>query len=191
MNELGYLHWCGFLDDDLIALARNTVIDNRQRFIATTVTTKVQGYRKSHVLWNRDFKPLYDRFTKRLCDLLPEIRQTFLQLPEKPDIELQLTMSGDGEFFKRHTDNGCAATKMRVITYVYYFAMEDERRFDDGQLILETKAGAYTIEPNHNTIIIFPSEWMHEIVPVKVPSQRWEDSRITLNGWICKPNEGC
>jgi SM-20-related protein len=183
MTDIGYLHWCDFLGDDLVALARSTTINNRQRFTATTVTTGVPNFRKSQVLWH-DFTELRLRFIMRLGEMMPYIRQAFPRTPQNPEFEVQMTVSGDGDFFKRHTDNGCPATQLRVLTFVYYYTMTDERRFTGGQLHLATKGGDFAIEPTHNSIVIFPSDWMHAIVPVAIPSQQWEDSRMTLNGWI-------
>ncbi len=182
----GYLHWKDFLDDDLIALTRNTTLSNRQRFIDTTVTTGVPDYRRSKVLWHYDYPNLYDRFTARLRSFLPYIQQAFPQLSNEVTFELQMTSTGNDQFFKRHTDNGCEQTCLRVVTFVYYYTLEDEQRFSGGQLLLETAKGQFSIEPVHNTIVMFPAGCYHEIMPVIVPSLRWEDNRTTLNGWILK-----
>lgn len=185
--SLGYLHWHDFLDDKMIALARYATVRNRVKFNETTVTTGELGHRKSKVLWHYEYQDLYDAFTNRIRNFLPDLRQTFPDVPANPNIELQLTTHNTGEFFKRHLDNASPDTAMRVLTYVYYFTLEDEKRFSGGQLILEPHTGGkYVIEPNHNTIIFFPSDCWHEVTPVQVPGDRWEDSRCTLNGWIRK-----
>ena len=182
----GYLHWCDFLDDDLLALARHTVISNRINFIRSTVTTGLHDFRKSEVLWQSFYQELYERFACRLRGFHPHLRNAFPQLTDAPGIEMQLTMHGDGEFFKRHVDDGAPETNHRLLTYVYYFSLTDAQQFTGGQLILETASGTYCIEPRHNTIVWFPAGCQHEVSPVNVPSHRWEDGRATINGWLLR-----
>lgn len=182
----GYLHWKDFCDAELVALARDAATRNQQKFVDTTVTTGEPGHRKSKVLWHYEYKDLYDKLTNKIRNYMPDIIRTFPEVPVNPDIELQLTAHNTGDYFKRHLDNASEDTKMRILTYVYYFTMEDEQKFSGGQLILETASGKYTIQPTHNTIILFPSDCWHEVVPVDVPSNQWIDSRMTCNGWIRK-----
>lgn len=179
-----YLHWCGFLDDDLLAAVRATTVSNRQRFVETTVTTNEPGYRKSQVLWHYEYQDLYDKFSARMRSFLPYMCRMVPMIPENPKIELQMTTHSAGEYFKRHIDNGSDDTITRLMTFVYYYALTDVPQFTGGQLILEADDGTFTIEPNHNTIVMFPAGWWHEVLPVTVPSGRWEDGRFTLNGWL-------
>jgi hypothetical protein len=44
------------------------------------------------------------------------------------------------------------------------------------------------VEPRHNSIIFFPSEYMHEVMPVICPSREFVDSRFTINGWVRRPD---
>jgi Rps23 Pro-64 3,4-dihydroxylase Tpa1-like proline 4-hydroxylase len=181
---MSYLHWCDFLDDDLIALLRSTVVDQRDRFVPTTVTSGEPDYRKSMVLWHHDCRPLYNRFIARLRLFMPDFKRVFPKLPDHPQFELQVTSHGDGDYFRRHTDNGCPQTSRRIVTYVYYFTLTDEPQFTGGDLILETDEGEFAFAPKHNTIILFPSSWWHEVRPVSLPSGHWEDRRLTVNGWM-------
>jgi SM-20-related protein len=180
----GYLHWKDFCDDELVGLARDAAIHNRQKFVDTTVTTGEPGHRQSKVCWHYDYPQLYDKLTNRIRSYLPDIIKAFPEVPPLPDVELQLTSHNTGDYFKRHLDNASEDTKMRVMTYVYYFTLGDEQKFSGGELVLETNNVTYTIQPTHNTIIMFPSGCWHEVRPVFVPSNRWEDSRMTCNGWI-------
>lgn len=184
MDGYGYLHWKDFLDAEMIALARSTAIDHRQRFNNTTVTTDVPNFRRSKVLWHHDYPTLHERFIDRLRSLLPHIREAFPTVPEQPQFELQLTSHHDGDFFKRHIDNGCAQTEKRVLTYVYYFTLGEEPRFTGGDLLLDNTETLWRVTPIHNTIVLFPSGFWHEVLPVQVPSGAWEDGRWTINGWL-------
>jgi SM-20-related protein len=40
------------------------------------------------------------------------------------------------------------------------------------------------IEPETDTLVIFPSWLRHEVRPVRVPSGAWSHSRFTINCWI-------
>lgn len=185
MTDTGYVHWQGFLDGEMIAMARFAAIKHREKFVSTTVTTNEAGHRKSKVLWHFEYPDLYQRFTDRIRFFLGDLRHHFEYVPLTPStIECQLTIHNDGEYFKRHLDNGSSDTATRVLTFVYYFTLDDEQKFTGGQLRLETPTGIYDIEPKHNTIIFFPSGYWHEVLPTYNPSGRWEDSRLTLNGWI-------
>jgi Rps23 Pro-64 3,4-dihydroxylase Tpa1-like proline 4-hydroxylase len=38
-------------------------------------------------------------------------------------------------------------------------------------------------------LVIFPSRAPHELLPVRVPSKKFEDNRFTINGWIHRGDE--
>ncbi|HEY9301476.1 MAG TPA: 2OG-Fe(II) oxygenase, partial [Phormidium sp.] len=40
------------------------------------------------------------------------------------------------------------------------------------------------IEPRNNSIVFFPSQCYHEVLPVTCVSQAFADSRFTINGWV-------
>jgi len=115
-------------------------------------------------------------------------------------IEVQLTASGDGDFYGRHSDRGPRAHARRTLTFVY-FLHTLPRKFTGGVLRVEAPRGALSpgpesrvagrrhpeeirIDPEDNRLVLFPSEWLHEILPVQVPSRDFRDSRFTVNGWI-------
>lgn len=180
-----YIHWCDFAPDDLVALARSTAMEQRQSFVEASVTTNEPNFRRSQVLWRNHYPELDAQFTARLMASLPHIRSV-LPVPESPTIELQMTAHNDGEYFKRHTDNGGPETCHRLVTFVYYYTLRDAQGFHGGELILEADDGCFRIDPRHNCIIMFPAGWWHEVQPVSVPSGQWEDARFTLNGWFLR-----
>ena len=106
-------------------------------------------------------------------------------------IELQVTSSNDGDYFRLHQDSGPDDT--REISFVYFFHREP-RRFSGGELrIYQTRViddrvtpadHAHTLSPRQDTIVFFPSRNEHEVLPVRVPSRAFADSRFTVNGWI-------
>lgn len=114
-------------------------------------------------------------------------------MDEISEIEMQITAHNHGHYYKIHNDNGSPDTATRFLTYVYYY-YQDPKPFTGGELRiyeLAVKDGFYVagdryrdIEPLHNSLIIFPSHYMHEVLPIQCPSLRFEDSRFTVNGWI-------
>jgi Rps23 Pro-64 3,4-dihydroxylase Tpa1-like proline 4-hydroxylase len=104
-------------------------------------------------------------------------------------IEIQVTASNDGDYFRLHRDASDEDT--REISFVYFFHREP-RRFSGGELrIYQTRVidgrvtpadHAHTLSPRQDAIVFFPSQ--HEVLPVRVPSHEFADSRFTVNGWI-------
>jgi Rps23 Pro-64 3,4-dihydroxylase Tpa1-like proline 4-hydroxylase len=111
------------------------------------------------------------------------------------EIEAEITAHNHGDFYKAHTDDGPPSVASRILTYVYYFQYQ-LKAFTGGSLkIYDTqdfmgspvKGGrAVTIEPYHNSIVFFPSYFIHEVLPIECPSREFLDSRFTVNGWLRK-----
>ncbi len=108
--------------------------------------------------------------------------------PEEQKFELEAVRSGDGDFFATHYDtNRGPLTSRRVISAVYYYC-KTPRRFSGGGLRLYSldQSTSMTVEPNDNTVVIFPSMFPHEVLPVSLPSDTFEDGRFSVNCWIHK-----
>ena len=170
------------------ALAQESV------YAAATVTDTAEDYRSAKVLF--DLTPVLDLFVPRVRAMAPEIlRQLNLPPVTIKNIECQLTAHGDGDFFRRHNDNGSRETAGRALTYVYYFN-RTPKAFAGGLLrMYETvvENGFYTggkafhdIEPRCNSLIMFPSHCQHEVTAVSCPSGRFADRRFTVNGWVVR-----
>jgi SM-20-related protein len=111
-------------------------------------------------------------------------------------IETQLTAHNDGNYYKTHNDNSSPDTAARRLTYVYYFN-QSPKAFSGGNLAIydtemrdgRAQAGtnAQIVEPQNNSIVFFPSHYMHEVQPVVCPSREFAASRFTMNGWIRQP----
>ena len=108
-------------------------------------------------------------------------------------LEVQITHTGDGEFFRIHNDNSSRRLSSRRITFVYYLHQEP-RAFSGGELRLHTSrtdgqrwqpTGDFVdIEPQQNRLVVFPSFLLHELRPVHVPSRQMAHGRLTVNGWF-------
>lgn len=131
-------------------------------------------------------------FRKALLEQLePALKR--LHHPSFPvgHIEMQITASGEGDYFRLHSDTDSKST--REISFVYYFHREP-RRFSGGELRLyqSKRVGdqlipadhPQTLSPRQDMLLLFPSMNDHEVLPVRVPSNAFADSRFTINGWI-------
>ena len=155
------------------------------------------SYRKSLVLYNLgEYTSLIQ---DRLLTLLPDVLAAFKHKSFPiAYVDIQLTASNHGDFFKVHQDNSSAEITHREISFVYYFHSEP-KAFTGGQLKLynsqdgavpqSKKRTAQTITPRQNTLVMFPSSCDHEVLPIRCPSRKFVNSRFTVNGWILRQEE--
>jgi len=155
------------------------------------------SYRKSRVLYELGhFGPL---FQQRLIELLPEALPVFNRDPfELSRIDVQITASNDGDFFKVHQDNSHIDPPdipLRELSFVHYFNSEPKAftgghlRFydsEDGCVESSDDRRVRSIIPSQNTLVLFPSSYSHEVLPVKCPTGKFAHSRFTANGWFVR-----
>jgi SM-20-related protein len=115
--------------------------------------------------------------------------------PKVEPNEFEITAYGDGGHISDHVDLRNGTERVRVLSCVYYFAATP-RRFGGGELRLfgfpkRSVAGAeppplsfVDVEPDTDTLIVFPSWLRHKVLPVRVPSGAWADRRFTINCWL-------
>jgi len=149
-------------------------------------------YRKSRVLF--DLGPFHQIFTDRLMTFLPHVVSRLGWQPfPVTQVEVQLTGSNNGEYFRMHTDNDAGQVSGRALTFVYFFHREP-CGFAGGELCIydtnrdngtSEKAGPRrVVYPQQNQVVFFDSSCLHEIMPVGCPSGDFFDSRFTVNGWF-------
>lgn len=182
-NFLSQAEWNRLLD---------YVIRHESNFLPTSTSANDADYRRSLVL--HSFPEFSQLITERLQTILPPILSQFEISPFTiSTIEAQLTAHNDGNYYRIHNDNGSPETATREFTYVYYFYREP-KPFSGGELrIYDSKiennfyvaAESFkTVEPRNNSIVFFPSRYLHEVLPVSCPSKTFANSRFTINGWI-------
>jgi SM-20-related protein len=175
----------------------NYAITSRADYADTGPATNnefYQDHRNSLVI----YYPRYtEMFLERLRQVMPRVMEHLDLSPfAVARIETQLTAHNDQNYYKIHNDNSSPDTAARRLTYVYYFHQEP-KAFSGGELAIydtemrEGRATAGTnfqvVEPKNNSIVFFPSYYMHEVQAVHCPSRAFADSRFTLNGWIRQP----
>jgi Rps23 Pro-64 3,4-dihydroxylase Tpa1-like proline 4-hydroxylase len=147
--------------------------------------------RRSLVLFELD--GFHDVFTQRLMAFYPQIlTELDHEWFDVSQIEVQLTGTGDGEYFRAHTDDGSVGVSGRTITFVYFFYREpcpftggELRIYDTTENGHISATGAWrSIYPAQNQVVFFPSYYLHEILPVSSPSGAFLDRRFTVNGWL-------
>ena len=108
-------------------------------------------------------------------------------------LEVQLTAHNDGHYFRVHNDviKSEAQKVNRLLTFVYYLHRQPSQ-FKGGNLLIyptaeinDIKKGyPQQVSPTHNSLVIFPSHYLHEVTPVICSSTAFADSRFTFNGWV-------
>jgi SM-20-related protein len=181
-----------FLTGAELAWLLDLVFASEASFVPAAVSDNKEDYRQALMLGAPD--ALKQFFVRKITALMPEVMpQLRIGRFTVGAIDCQVTASGDGAYFKVHTDAGANETWKRQYTYVYYFNREPKgftggelRVYDD--VIRNGKLAAtdsyQVIEPRLNTMVFFQAAVMHEVMPVHVPSGEFRDSRFTVNGWI-------
>jgi Rps23 Pro-64 3,4-dihydroxylase Tpa1-like proline 4-hydroxylase len=181
-----------FLGVDRVAMLLEHATANESSFTVTKVgegeTRRVDpSTRVSQRL--REIGPLRCEIEARMLGLLPAMAVTLGVAPFAPAAaELELVAHGDGAFYQAHVDpRRRSATNQRMISAVYYFNAEP-KAFTGGALrLLAFEGGALVdLEPENDTLAIFSSWALHEVLPVSCPSRRFIDSRFAINCWLMR-----
>lgn len=125
-------------------------------------------------------------FIPRLRSVLPKVLAELEITPfEVGDIQIQVTASGDGDFFIPHRDIGHERTNNRRVTFVYY-AHREPASFTGGALRFHLSGGSFLdVQPRQNSVVFFDPRLEHEVLPVSCAESSLASSRITVNGWFC------
>lgn len=104
--------------------------------------------------------------------------------PER--ITMEAAVHLDGGKFTAHRDRGGPVADRRL-SFIFYLHREP-RGFSGGDLLLHDEPGhlpGFTrIDPQHNSMILFPCSALHEVTPVTAPPGDVLDGRITVHGWL-------
>jgi Rps23 Pro-64 3,4-dihydroxylase Tpa1-like proline 4-hydroxylase len=157
-------------------------VGQEQNFHAATVAlgsgarAVIEGVRRARILDSLgEFEgPFIGHLRQHLESALDQLEYKRFPIGR---IEIQITASNDGDYFRLHQDGGPDDT--REISFVYFLHGEP-RRFSGGELRILSE----TVLPQGDTLVLFPSVSVHEVLPLSVPSRAFADSRFTVNGWI-------
>lgn len=132
-------------------------------------------------------------FDPKLRSVLPHVLARLrMEGLHRFQVGMNVTVYLGGGFHKVHRDNKGKRKRLWKLNYVYYLHREP-RRFAGGDLLLydtNVEAGGGSsvvfsrIEPLNNSLVFFPSDAFHEVIPVACATQDFGDGRFSVNGWI-------
>lgn len=172
-------------------------LDSKKRFVPATIrepdgSSDVINERMRRASTLDDLGEFTSLFEDKIKHHLQEVLQRIGMKPfPLGRVEMQITASSDGDYFRLHRDTD--GTDTREVSFVYFFHGEP-RRFSGGELRiyptrmyegrLEPADHAATLSPRQDSIVFFPSLNDHELLPVRVASGDFADGRFSVNGWI-------
>ena len=189
-----FIRQCDFLEPDQVEQVWRAFDRNQPEFVDSGIgqpyNEKInKDHRKSRLLNGHQFEELSVLFEASLMPVLNRAyRQFGICAPENPRLTMQMTSHAHDDFFNVHRDSGDKYA--RLLSYVYYFHTKP-RRFRGGELYLydtnrekDSYNSRFTlIEPEHNSLVVFPSEYFHQVCTVHLDADNRRDGRNSINGW--------
>jgi SM-20-related protein len=134
---------------------------------------------------------LATEFRSKAVVLLPDILDHLRIEPFTPtEVELELAVHGDSDFFSTHVDSDRNASGGRLISAVYYFHRLP-KVFSGGNLRVYSHAEDsrkrsvfVEVPPANDTLVFFPSWLPHEVTRITSASRDTGDSRFSINCWF-------
>ena len=179
----------------------NAVGKGPEHFAPARVSDTVEGRvdLDSRVAWvakpsvRRQIRPWFVKELGRVAsDVVRHFKVGSRDDMNKYRVELEVTAHRGGDFFVPHRDNGYARSDSRLVSFAYYFHREP-KGFAGGELLLydtcvamhNYRAAVFSrIEPVNNSLVFFPSDYYHEILPVCAKGNAFENARFTVNSWL-------
>lgn len=192
-----------FLGPDEHRALLDWAIAHRERFEPARLTGHVVDPKRRIAERLNDLGPHRAVLERRLKDNLADIfRRTGTRAFEVEHYELEIAAHGDGAFFAHHSDipvgvgrkplGGDKTGKQdRLVSAVYYFHREP-KRYSGGTLRLyrlgdlQAEGDFVELEPEQNSLVVFPSWARHEVRRVSCPDCAFEDYRFAVNAWLCR-----
>lgn len=188
----------GIFEEAFAARLLSYAIENEPAFSPSKIGAAREGavdpsMRVSLVL--RDLGPLEPEIGARLLDVAPALMRQLGVAPfDVARTEIEMVAHRDGAFYRPHVDTSLDDPNdelIRLLSAVYYFNSEP-RRYSGGALRLHdmgsngTNGPFVDIEPAHNSLVMFPSWALHQVMPVHCPSRSFADSRFAINCWFLR-----
>ncbi|MGL5081903.1 MAG: 2OG-Fe(II) oxygenase [Microcoleaceae cyanobacterium] len=185
-----------FLSPEEYQTALEIAFSHQSEFFEAGIFNKAVNYRQSFVLLFKNLPDFYELMRLKILETRPHVlEQLGLTSFLVSFVEMQMTVYQDGGFYKIHSDIDPEKAPTRTLSYVYYFYQEPKSFYGGELRLYETQFSGEEpkiqenfemIQPRNNTIVFFDSRCKHEILPISCPSGRFEHSRFTINGWVCR-----
>jgi len=180
-----------FLPNDACKELLNTSLELESNFEKSSLTHGVNPEYRSSLTISESYYTNFGMFYRnKLSILLADYLKTDHQeIAEKNNIEIQMTAHGDGAYFLPHQDN--THSIKRKLTCVYYYFAEP-KPFSGGDLIVydlkdgqQNMALSFTrIIPENNLLVVFPSQFWHQVTPVGLIDNQFKNNRFSITSWL-------
>ena len=188
--------------DELAALLDYT-LSNRDRFKPSQLAGKIIDPTRRRSEQLSDLGPHRRLFEDKLRGISEDLfRRTGTRPFDIDHVELEVVAHNDGAHFNAHSDipigpgrerlgGDSSGRHDRLLSGVFYFYREP-KAFSGGQLRLFRFGGGegpddhVDLEPEQNSLVIFPSWAVHEVRTIRCPTGRFEDSRFAVDAWLCR-----
>jgi hypothetical protein len=171
--------------DDILAYAAR----HEASFEPSTVRRKhgPPGLSENRIsLVTSDLGAFSDLLRTRALAMAPRLSEEFGTGRFTPDfVELELVAHGDGAVFSDTAIGPGVTTSPRQISMVYYLHSRP-KRFTGGQLRYYAmgQSAFLDIEPEHDSLLAFPSMAPHAVERVSCPGVPFADWRFAVNIWL-------
>ena len=129
--------------------------------------------------------PTPPEFLCRFQDLAALLEEQFGVSLQSPEIELLGQAYNDGGSFAKHSDADAGGPNWRRRLSGVYYVHRRPKKFAGGDLaVYDDRGTRHLVEPDHNTVVFFSRDRLHEVLPVRCGSRAFEDSRFAFNVWI-------
>jgi SM-20-related protein len=189
---LPHLRIADFLDAETHSALLDWTLANEAGFVPAQLAGGVVDPAARCALVLRDLGPVAQLLDSKLRDAAPHWAAALRSTPfVTSEVELELAAHNDGAHFTLHSDTYAReqiARGDRMLSAVYYFHRRP-RAFEGGALRIHRLGAApgdagLDIEPDDNSLVVFPSWGPHEVITVRCASRRFADSRFAVNCWI-------
>ncbi|MCF9034555.1 2OG-Fe(II) oxygenase [Acinetobacter nectaris] len=162
--------------DDVFFTALNTeCLSKMDKFRAAAIQDGViSKIRSDHILWINETQSLAHKHILALESLSESLNQAFF-LGIK-NVEAHFACYNVGEFYALHRDNP-QQKNHRVISSVFYIHKTWQESWGGQLRLQDKKMNWHMIEPTANSIVIFESNLLHEVITSK-------QKRLSITAWL-------
>lgn len=148
--------------------------------------------RSAKILYEKNFPKSSMILKQSIIDLFNHDDYYLLSGFDVKNSQIHLAQHSDEDFLSLHRDNdGTQSESKRKWTYIYYFN-QVPKAFEGGDLLIyntnpirHEKSQKYTrVTPQNNQLILFPSDFYHEVCKVKIENPSPFNGRFAMNGWL-------
>lgn len=191
----------GFLENDMADEILAYLLEQEDQFTTGGILDREGGLfvddsiRSAYKLPFERFA-LADHYAEKLTQALPLISKACGVEPlASPIIDIDAAAYRDGGLYTPHVDTLTHAARTnstadRILSLIYYVNRQPSG-FTGGELALYPIFGdgqPELIAPQHNRLVAFPSFVRHEVKPVSVPGDAFDDARFSINCWVLRPH---